>query len=107
MISPATRAGRRFKPVPPTDPAKISLGLRVTADVKQFIDGMAIQTGRTQSQQVLFMVERCLQYDGVLASLRATLETIERDGVESTLYRLGWRPLRMPGADYKTVWSPP
>jgi hypothetical protein len=46
---------------PPKEPEpgqRVSLGLKVTAEIKQRLDEQARKTGRTQSQQAELMIER-------------------------------------------------
>jgi len=99
----AKRIGRPF--TPPTK-KRISLGLKVTPDVKQLIDAMARASGRTQSQEAEHLIERALLYDRTMAAMRTTLETIEQGNIEAALYRKGWRPIRSPKTD-KKLWAEP
>jgi hypothetical protein len=55
------RLGRPLKP--PTPGKRVSLGLKVTAEVKQKIDEEARKTGRTQSQQAELLLERAFTED--------------------------------------------
>jgi hypothetical protein len=53
------RLGR--PPKPPTPGERVSLGLKVTAKIKQRIDEEARKSGRTQSQQAELMIERAFE----------------------------------------------
>ncbi|SDR31388.1 hypothetical protein SAMN05519103_01934 [Rhizobiales bacterium GAS113] len=96
--------GRPIKPAAPGQ--RFSLGLKVTAEIKQLIDALARKTGRTQSQQVELMVEGFLQFQATLAALRTSLTMLEKDGVELRLYRKGWRPISSSKTPLK-LWAPP
>ena len=77
-----------MKPVPTTGAKRISLGLKVVPETKRLIDTMARATGRTQSAQVEYLVERCLQYDRVIEALRAEHEVEGRRQAETARARL-------------------
>jgi hypothetical protein len=49
-----------------------SLGLRVTAATKALIETLARASGRTQSAEVEFLIERCIQFDRILVAMRVT-----------------------------------
>ena len=70
MTAAFKRIGRPIKPALPGE--RRSLGLRVTAATKALIEALARASGRTQSQEVEFLVERCLQYDRILMALQVT-----------------------------------
>jgi hypothetical protein len=44
----------------------------LSAATKALVEALARGAGRTQSQQVEFMLERCLQYDRMLVALGVT-----------------------------------
>ena len=48
------------------------LGLKVTAATKALVEALARASGRTQSREVEFLIERCLQYDRTLIALGVT-----------------------------------
>jgi hypothetical protein len=58
------RLGRPTKA--PTPGKRVSLGLKVTAEIKQRIDEEACRTGRTQSQQAELMIERSFSEQAAL-----------------------------------------
>jgi hypothetical protein len=62
--------GRPIKPALPGE--RPSLGLKVTAATKALIEALAQASGRTQSAEVKFLVERCLQYVRILMATRVT-----------------------------------
>jgi hypothetical protein len=55
------RLGR--PPKAPTPGQRVSLGLKVTPDIKQRLDKDARKSGRTQSQQAELMIERAYQFE--------------------------------------------
>jgi hypothetical protein len=70
MTATGKRIGRPIKPALPGE--RPSLGLRVTAATKELIEALARASGRTQSQETEFLIERCLQYDRTLMAMRIT-----------------------------------
>ena len=64
------RIGRPIKPALPGE--RPSLGLKVSAATKALIEALARASGRTQSQEVEFLIERCLQYDRLVLAARVT-----------------------------------
>jgi hypothetical protein len=107
MAKAAKRVGRPIKPA--KGAARASLGLKVTSEVKRVIEALALASGRTQSQQTEYMVERALQYDRTMEAMRATLESLEKDNVEAVLSRKGWRLVHMTDQHAKAadLWAPP
>jgi hypothetical protein len=103
MAKEAKRIGRPMKQ--PPRGTRVSLGLKVGADVKRRIDSAARASGRTQSQEAEHLIERALQYDRMLEAMRTTLADMERGSVETALYRLGYTPIR--NADGKKLWAEP
>ena len=107
-MSKAARIGRPMKS-PARGEKRISLGLKVTAEVKRRIDSAARATGRTQSQEAERRIEMSYTYEraiGELDSARAALGEISQANAEQVLERLGWNSivdLRYGGA----VWLPP
>lgn len=96
------RIGRPFKPAKPR--TRVSLGLKVTAEMKDRIEAAAKRSGRTQSQEAEAWLERALQYDAMLATLRKQLAEFETMAVEGIFlsrgYRIGqhsqWGPVWVP-----------
>ena len=54
---------------------RVSLGLKVTADIKRHIDAAARASGRTQSQEAEILIERALTYDDLLQASTRTRTT--------------------------------
>jgi predicted transcriptional regulator len=102
MTSRTKRIGRPLKA--PAKGKRISLGLKVTAEVKRHIDSAARASGRTQSQEAEHLIERALQYDQMLAAMHTTLAQIEQGNVEAAFRRLGYAPIQTP---LGKVWTPP
>ena len=106
-MAKAKRIGRPLNPPSPKG-QRVSLGLKVRAEVKALVDREALKTGRTQSQEAELLIERCLQYDRTLAAMRMTLADMEKGSVEAALFRLGYTPIRTikDGKAYK-LWAEP
>jgi hypothetical protein len=64
------RIGRPIKPALPGE--RPSLGLKVTAATKALIEALANASGRTQSAEAEFLIERCVQYDRALLAMQVT-----------------------------------
>jgi hypothetical protein len=60
---------------PPTRGKRVSLGLKVTAEVKRHLDSAFRTSGRTQSQEAEHLIEKALAYDQMLNAL-STLTSI-------------------------------
>ncbi len=60
-VAKEKRIGRPTKP--PAEGERVSLGLRVTADVKRKLEGAAIKKGRSISQEAEFRLEMSLSSD--------------------------------------------
>jgi hypothetical protein len=101
------RVGRPFKSPPPKG-QRVSLGLKVTAEVKRHIDAAARASGRTQSQEAELLIERALQYDRTLEAMRTTLADMQQGNVEAALFRLGFTLVRhvQEGKAWK-LWAEP
>jgi hypothetical protein len=101
------RVGRPTKPA--VGASRRSLGLKVTASTKRVIEALALASGRTQSQEAEFQIERALEFDAAHRSMRATLESLETNGIEVALQRKGWRLVRMRDQDENAaaLWAPP
>lgn len=96
------RIGRPFKPAKPR--TRAPLGLIVRAEVKARIEAAAKRTGRTQSQEAEFLIERAIHYDEMLEVMKTNLQQIERGNIEAALTRLGWKHLHDPSGG---LWAPP
>jgi hypothetical protein len=70
MTAARKHIGRPIKPALPGE--RPSLGLKVTAATKALIEALARASGRTQSAEAEFLIERCLQYDRTLMAMRVT-----------------------------------
>ena len=55
------RVGR--PPKPPVSGERVSLGLRVTAEVKRHLDEAAVRSGRSQSQEAEWRLQNSLETD--------------------------------------------
>jgi hypothetical protein len=107
MKKSAKRIGR---PVKPSMTAKrVSLGLKVTSEIKRVIEALALASGRTQSQQAEYLIERALQYDRTMQAMQAAVESLEQSAVEDALHRKGWRLVRMRDqhGNSADLWAPP
>ena len=104
MKAAGKRIGRPIKPA--LKHKRVSLGLKVTAKTKALIESLAQASGRTQSQEAEFLIERCLQYDETLRAMRRSVELIAKGNIENALHRAGWRPMRALSTGVKT-WAPP
>jgi hypothetical protein len=102
------RGGKRIgRPMKSPEPGKrASLGLKVTAEIKQRIDAAAKITGRSQSQEAELLIERALAYEkalGELEEFRAREmerhEQIARGNIWPALHRLGYRRKPSPHGD--------
>jgi len=83
---------------------RVSLGLKVTAEVKQQIEEAARASGRTQSQEAEHLIERALLVERLMQSMRTTVEQVERGNFEAALYRRGFTQIRDARG---TLWAPP
>jgi hypothetical protein len=70
MAAAGKRIGRPIKPALPGE--RPSLGLKVTAATKALIEALARTSGRTQSAQAEYLIERCLLYDRLVLAARVT-----------------------------------
>jgi hypothetical protein len=82
------RIGRPMKE--PAEGERISLGLKVTAEMKAKIDAVAKESGRTQSQEVERLIERALHYDMMLAAMNTTVEEIVNGNVKAAMHKVGY-----------------
>ena len=97
MTAAGKRIGRPIKPALPGE--RPSLGLRVTATTKSLIEALARASGRTQSEQVEFLIERCLQYDRTLMAMRMT----ERDLADAQTRLVTLKRGRVAGDDDSAI----
>ncbi|MBR1279035.1 hypothetical protein [Bradyrhizobium sp. AUGA SZCCT0283] len=102
MTKEAKRSGRPMKA--PARGKRVSLGLKVTADVKRKIVSAARASGRTQSQEAEALIERALTYDSMLEAMRTTMAEIAQGNVEDAFRNLGYGTIHSP---YGDVWVPP
>lgn len=62
---------RRGRPTKSATPGtRASLGLKVTADLKARLEAAAAASGRTQSQEAEWRIDRSFREDEVMAELR-------------------------------------
>jgi hypothetical protein len=69
-MTAAKRIGRPIKRALPGE--RPSLGLKVTAATKALIETLARASGRTQSAEAEFLIERCIQFDHILVAMQVT-----------------------------------
>ena len=62
---------------PPARGQRVSLGLKVTAEIKRHLDSAARVSGRTQSQEAEHLIEEGLQSRRMLEVMRTTLAESE------------------------------
>jgi hypothetical protein len=115
MPKKVKRIGRPMKA--PVRGKRVSLGLKVTADIKRRLDTAAQASGRTQSQEAEYRIELSYQYERALGEYeqakkqfaeqaKKLREEIELGLAEAALSRSGWSsvPDLRYGGD---VWLPP
>jgi predicted transcriptional regulator len=107
MAKEAKRIGRPTKV--PARGKRVSLGLKVTADIKRRLDAAAQASGRTQSQEAEYRIELSYSYERALGEYeqaKKKLAEIVQGSAEAALGRLGWKAV----SDLKwggTVYLPP
>ncbi len=101
MAKAAKRIGRPAKT--PIKGKRVSLGLKVTAQVKRHIDEAARNSGRTQSQEAEALIEKALTYDRALEAMRTTLTKIKEGSIEAAFRSAGFIPCHSP---YGKIWVP-
>ena len=101
MTKKAKRIGRPMKE--PKRGKRVSLGLKVRAEVKQHIDKAARDSGRTQSQEAELLIEKALWDEERLVTLRWSLEEIVKGNVEAALHRADYIVVR--DRDGRKWWS--
>jgi hypothetical protein len=89
MAATGKRIGRPIKPALPGE--RPSLGLRVTAATKELIETLAQASGRTQSQEAEFLIERCLQYDRTLMAMGVTERELSTAQARFVTFKRGKR----------------
>ena len=106
MTKPAKRIGRPLKRAVGRD--RLPLGLKVTAKMKRYIDKLARDSGRTQSQEAELLMESALEFKITLGSMRTTLAEMETQNIDAVLFRLGYTPIRHvhEGKAWK-LWAEP
>ena len=105
MATATKRAGRPARPAAAEQKReRFSLGLIVTAEMKQLIDETAKATGRTQSQVAELLMERAVQYDRTIAAMNRSLDEIRRGNIEAAFRGEGYTPVHSP---YGKIWHPP
>ena len=99
------RGGKRIgRPTKAPEPGKrVSLGLKVRAEVKQHIDKAARDSGRTQSQEAELLIEKALWDEERLVTLKWSLEEIVKGNVEAALHRANYIVMR--DRDGRKWWS--
>lgn len=70
------RLGRPTKPA--TAGRRVSLGLRVTAEIKNKLDDAARASGRTQSHEAECRLERSFGHEEVLSAIAKAQETLDK-----------------------------
>ena len=92
---------------------RVSLGLKVTSEIKHLIDSTARASGRTQSQEAEYLIELALNYRRALGefesrkeALRNQQREIERGNIEVVLRRLNWQKRHDPKTG-QISWIPP
>jgi predicted DNA-binding protein len=107
MAKEAKRIGRPMKKPPRGQ--RVSLGLKVTAEIKRRLDSAARATGRTQSQEAERRIELSYTYERALGEYQtalARLGQMKQGQTEKILRDLGWQrvaDLRWGGH----IWLPP
>lgn len=66
------RMGRPTRAPKPGE-RRVSLGLRVTADIKRKLDEAAVASGRSQSQEAELRIERSFEHDDLKRVMREAL----------------------------------
>jgi hypothetical protein len=65
----------------------VSLSLKVTPEFKRAIDTLALNSGRSQARQVVYLCERCWQFDDTMAALRMTLDDVKHSRAKAARAR--------------------
>jgi hypothetical protein len=98
--------GRPTKKVPKGE--RTQIGVIVSGKTKALLLKAMQESGRTISREAEHLIEKALAYDSVLASMKRTLEEMERGNVEAALHRLGYPMQRqiIDGKAWKS-WGQP
>lgn len=103
------RTGRPTKPAPATGGGKVSLGLKVTREIKNKLDNAARVSGRTQSQEAEGRLERSFERQELLFDVltaaygpqAAGLLVVAGEALRLTaVTAMVWRGEAEAGADY-------
>ena len=95
---------RRGRPVrAPEEGQRYSLGLRVSAEIKQILDETARRTGSTQSQVAERLIDRALHYDRMLSAMNTSMDEIRRGNLEGAFRSAGYSSINSP---YGKIWFP-
>jgi hypothetical protein len=109
MTRPAVlqrQGGRRIKKVAKGE--RTQIGVIVGGKTKALLLKAMQESGRTISREAEHLIEKALAYDSMLASMKRTLEEMERGNVEAALHRLGYPMQRqiIAGKGWK-AWGEP
>jgi hypothetical protein len=83
--------------------ARHQVGLIITAEMKQTLERMAEESGRTQSQVAEWLMDRCIHYDRMLNVMNVSMEHIRSGNLERALREEGYTPVHSP---YGNIWYP-
>lgn len=84
------------------------LGIIVTQEMKDQIEQLAKDSGRSMGQQAEYMLEQCLAYKAALTDMRGavhTMQDVETHVIESVLFRRMWTAVPTDQGD--RVWAAP
>jgi hypothetical protein len=98
------RIGRPFKVAKKKQ--RVSLGLKVRAEVKTMIDKAAKDSGRTQSQEAEALIERALAYDSAFKAMNITTEQIAKGKVEAACHSAGYVSIILGDGRKAWVYEP-
>jgi dissimilatory sulfite reductase (desulfoviridin) alpha/beta subunit len=109
MARPAVlreKRGRPLKKVPKGE--RTQIGVIVGGKTKALLLKYMQESGRTISREAEHLIEKATVYDSTLASMKRTLEEIEKDNIRAALWRKGYRPKReMIDGKVWTAWVEP
>jgi predicted transcriptional regulator len=80
MLQKAKRRGR--PPKPAQEGERVSLGLKVTADIKTLLDRLAGESGRSQSQVAEHLIEKALAYERLIRAMSKAADTLDISAAE-------------------------
>jgi predicted transcriptional regulator len=101
MMREARRIGRPMKA--PARGKRVSLGLKVRAEVKQRIDSAARATGRTQSQEAEALIEQALTYNTMLSAMNTSMQEIAKGNIEAAFRKAGYTAAH---SSHGKIWVP-